>query len=98
TFTADTELVLAAGPRAQAPTVQAGDGQRGDRAVVDDRATAVVGELAAAGDAVAAKATDIAFGTAHDAVTLAVDRASTTLNVVVGVVLGVVALVVIAML
>ncbi len=98
TFTADTELVLAAGPRALAPAGQAADGPRGDRAVADDRATAVAGELSAAGDAVAAKATDIAFGTAHDAVTLAVDRANTALNVVVGVVLGVVALVVIAML
>lgn len=101
TFTADTELILAAGPHVNAPLPSAqtaADVQRvADRAQVD-RTAAVVDELTAAGDTIASRASDVAFGTAHDAVALAASRASTALNVVVGIVLGVVALVVVAML
>jgi signal transduction histidine kinase len=99
TFTTNADRLLAAGPNAPGP---AADAPRGADRVAADRAAAdrgaLVDDLTSAGDLVAAKATDLAFGTAHDAAARAVDRANTTLNVIVGIVLGVVALVVAAML
>ncbi len=100
TFTADTELLLAAGPHVTAPASgdQRPDGQLNPVRVPVDRTVGVVGDLTAAGDAVAASASDLAFGAARDAVATAVDRTNTELNVIVGLVLGAVAIVVAAML
>jgi signal transduction histidine kinase len=101
TFTADTELVLAAGPHVVAPPPGGpapADNQRNNDRPAVDRTIAVVGDLTAAGDAVAGRASDIAFGTAHDAVAIAVSRAGTAINLVVGGVLGLVALAAAAML
>ncbi len=99
TFTTNTDRLLDAGPGAPAPVSETPHGA--DRSATD-RATAdravLVDDLAAAGDAMAVKTSELAFGMARDAAALAADRANTTLNVLVGVVLGVMALAVAAML
>ncbi len=104
TFSTNTDRLLDAGPGAPAPV---GDAPRGadrsapDRATADRTAadrTALVDDLVAAGDGMAAKTSELAFGMARDAAALAAERANTTLNIIVGVVLGVVALAVASML
>jgi len=94
TFTGDAERLLGAGPRPEPAPVRAGTGRTtADAPVLDPDA---VEGLTAAGDAVAAKASDLAFATARDAVALASAQATDRHNAIVGVLLGVVALIAVA--
>jgi hypothetical protein len=92
TFTGDAERLLGAGP--QPPPARAGAGRTtADAPGLDPDA---VDELTAAGDAVAVAASDLAFATARDAVALASALAGDRRGAIVDVMLGVVAVIVVA--
>ena len=94
TFTGDAERLLGAGPRSEPAPARAGTGRTtADAPLLDPNA---VDELTAAGDAVAATASDLAFATARDAVALASALATDRRGAIVGVMLGVVALIAVA--